>query len=260
MAITSPLIAPVPKYHRIKKAIAARIVEGVWASGSAIPTEPALCHEFGVSRNTVRKAVSDLIHEGKLRTMQGKGTFVATPKLEERFVQRAFGLYEDMERRGLALATTVLRQDLVPAPPEVAAGLWLAPGEPVHAIERLRAVQDERILVSTNHIPASLCPGLERADLSTGSLYHLLRARYEVVIARGERRIEAVAAGPREARLLDIALASPLLRLTSVAYLPDGRPFEYSWAYQRGDRACIDVEFLPASDDLSGDDGPCPRS
>jgi len=34
----------------------------------------------------------------------------------------------------------------------------------------------------------------------------------------------------------------------------------WAGAYQRGDRACIDVEFLPASDDLSGDDRSCPRS
>jgi len=49
--------------------------------------------------------------------------------------------------------------------------------------------------------------------------------------------------------LLDIALASPLLRLDSLAYLPNGRPFEYSQALQRGDRARIELEFLPAPDE-----------
>ncbi len=53
-----------------------------------------------------------------------------------------------------------------------------------------------------------------------------------------------------EARLLDLALASPLLRLDSVAYLPGGRAFEYSLTLQRGDRARVDLEFLPAPDEL----------
>src|SRR5438034_6573042 len=90
---------PVPKYHLIKETMLGRIVDGTWAPGMLIPSEPELGQEFGVSRITVRRAIGDLVHEGKLRTVQGKGTFVAAPKLQERFVQRVFGIYEDMERR-----------------------------------------------------------------------------------------------------------------------------------------------------------------
>jgi DNA-binding GntR family transcriptional regulator len=53
-----------------------------------------------------------------------------------------------------------------------------------------------------------------------------------------------------EARLLDLALASPLLRMESVAYLADGRAFEYSQTLQRGDRARVEVEFEPAPEDM----------
>jgi len=243
-------VGPVPKYHRIKEVMLGRMADGSWATGAAIPSEPELCQEFGVSRITVRKAVGDLAHDGRLRTVQGKGTFVATPKIPERFVQRAFGIYEDMERRGLRLTTTVIRQEVIPASPEVAVRLRLSTADAVHAIVRVRSVQDEKILVSTTYVPQALCPGLVDDDLAAGSLYSLLRARYGLKIAYGERSLEAVAAGSWEARLLEIALASPLLRLDSVAYLPDGRPFEYSQALQRGDRARIEVEFLPAPDEV----------
>ncbi len=240
----------VPKYYRVKEALLERITEGVLPPGALVPSEPELCDEFGVSRITVRKAIGDLVHEGKLRTVQGKGTFVMAPKLQERFVQRAFGIHEDMERRGLRLTTTVLHQEVIPAPPEVAARLEVRRGEPVHLLERLRSVEDDKLLLSTTYIPAFLCPGLVDDDLSSGSLYRLLRERYGVKIGRGERSLEAVAAGQREARLLDLALASPLLLLDTVAYLPDGRPFEYSIVLHRGDRARIEVEFLPAPDEM----------
>ncbi len=240
---------PVPKYYRVKEALLDRIVDGSLSPGALIPSEPELCREFGVSRITVRKAIGDLVHEGKLRTEQGKGTFVVKPKLQERFVQRAFGIYQDMERRGLVVSTTVLRQEVIPAPPEVAVRLHLPAGKRVLLLERVRSVEGEKLLLSATYIPEDLCPGLRDDDLSSGSLYQLLREKYGLRIAWGERSLEAVAADQREARLLDLALASPLLLLDTVAYLPDGRPFEYSRVLQRGDRARIEVEFLPAPDE-----------
>lgn len=238
--------APVPKYYRVREALLDRINNGTLPPGALVPSEPELCREFGVSRITVRKAIGDLVHDGKLRTEQGRGTFVVKPKLQERFVQRAFGIYEDLERRGLRVTTDVLRQEIIPAPPEVAARLRLPRDEAVHILVRVRAVDGEKLLLSTTYIPAALCPALAHEELTSGSLYRLLREQYGLRIAWGERSLEAVAASREEARLLDLALASPLLLLDTVAYLPDGRPFEYSRVLQRGDRARVEVEFLPA--------------
>jgi DNA-binding GntR family transcriptional regulator len=243
---------PVPKYFTVKEALLAEISAGNWPPGALVPSEPELCQQFGVSRTTIRRAVSELSAEGRLSVVQGRGTFVATPKLEERFVQRAFGLYEDLERRGITVTTRVLRQDVVDPPAEVARRLRLKPGERAHLLVRLRAVHGEPILLSTTYIPEPLCPGLAAEDLSQGSLYRLLKERYGLVIHRGDRRLEAVAAGPQDARLLDIALASPLLLMDSVAYLANGRPFEHSVALQRGDRASAQVEFFAAPDDHPG--------
>src|SRR5438270_775114 len=117
-----------PKYRHVKQVVLARIADGTWRPGSLLPAEPELCREFGVSRITVRKAIGDLVHEGKIHTVQGKGTFVTAPKLGERFVQRAYGIYEDMARQGLHLETEVLRQEVIPAPEEVAVQLGLQPG------------------------------------------------------------------------------------------------------------------------------------
>jgi DNA-binding GntR family transcriptional regulator len=63
------------------------------------------------------------------------------------------------------------------------------------------------------------------------------------------RSLEAVAAAPCEAYALDVALARPLLRLYSVACRADGQVFEYSQALHRGDRARIEVEVYPGSEE-----------
>jgi GntR family transcriptional regulator len=249
---------PVPKYYHLKETIVERIANGTWTAGLAIPPEPELCREFGVSRITVRRAISDLVHEGKLYTIQGKGTFVARPKLDERFVHRAFGFFEDMERQGLPLTTQILQQEVIPAPDIVATHLEISPATPVHVLVRLRFVQDEKVLVSTTYIPKALCPDLVHDDLTTGSLYQWLQTRYGLTVARAERNLEAVAAQQREAELLDIALYSPLLLLESVVYLPNGKPLEYSSIFHRGDRIRVSISFVSTTENqmtMSAHDG-----
>lgn len=244
-------VVPVPKYHKIKEVLLDQMSDGTWQPGSPLPSETELCEQFGVSRITVRKAIGDLVHEGRLRTVQGKGTFVTDPKVGERFVQRAFGLYEDMARRGLQVATTVLRQEITSAPSEVARRLKVARGERVHVLERLRSVEGEKLLLSTTYIPEILCPTLISDDLSSGSLYGLLREKYGLRIARGEHSLEAVAAGEREALLLGVPASSPVLLLDTVMYLANGTSLECSRVLQRGDRARVELEFLPAFSNMS---------
>lgn len=241
---------PLPRYHQVEEWVREQIASGAWAPGSLIPSEPELCRRFGVSRITIRKAMGNLVQDGQVRVVQGRGTFVAAPKMAERFIQRAFGIYEDFERRGISLTTRVLRQEVAAASGEIADRLRLEVGEQVHVIERLRSVGDEKMLISITYIPYQLCPELAREDLTRGSLYRLLRTRYGLAITRGERRLEAVAAGQHEARLLDVALATPLLQLDSVAYRRDGRPFEYSITLHRGDKAAVEVEFFGSEEDM----------
>ena len=236
------------KYERVRQELLTRIESGHWHPGDSIPTEPELCAEFQVSRTTIRKAVGDLAQAGRLRVVQGKGTFVAASKLEERFVQSAFGIHEDLARRGIALSTRVLRQEVVPADSGLAARLRIGGGDPVQLVVRLRSVGGEPLLVSTTAIPAALAPDLERQRLARRSLYALLAERYGLRVAHGRRRLEAVAAGPQEAKLLDVALGSPLLLLESFAYLADGRPFEHSVTLQRATtRRSVEFSLRPRS-------------
>lgn len=241
-------VAPIPKYHKVKEALLDRMADGAWHPRAPIPSETELCRQFGVSRITVRKAIGDLVHEGRLRTVQGKGTFLTDPKVGERFVQRALGLYEEMQRRGLRVTTSVLRQEIIPVPADAVRRLKLEREARVIVIERLRSVENKKLLLSTTYIPEVLCPTLIDDDFSTGSLYGLLRDSYGLRIARGEHSLEAVAAGEPESGLLEIASGSPVLLLDTVMYLASGIPLEYSRVLQRGDRARVELDFVPAAD------------
>src|SRR6188508_2533234 len=90
----------VPYYAQLQEILAEQIRQGTWPPGHLLPSEAELCARFGVSRTVVRQALSELVHEGLIVREQGKGSFVAQPKISEGLVQRLTGFYEDMAQRG----------------------------------------------------------------------------------------------------------------------------------------------------------------
>lgn len=67
----------VPYYVQLKQVLQSEIQNGVYAPGELIPTEAELCRRYGISRHTVRQALSELVKEGVVYRVPGKGTFVA---------------------------------------------------------------------------------------------------------------------------------------------------------------------------------------
>ncbi len=236
--------SPIPYYVQVKDAIREQIDSGAWPREEQIPTEAELCDLFQVSRTVIRQALQDLIHEGLIVRRKGKGSFVAPAKISERLVQKLTGFYHDMVDQGYVPVTKVLRQQIIPCPPQLAGRLTIEVGAPVVEIERLRFVQDIPIMVVTSFLPHRLCPGLEQDDLANQSLYDLLEKKYGLYIARGRRVIQAIQAPELEASRLDIPVGSPLFLLDSISYLADGTPVEYYYAFHRGDRSQFEVELI----------------
>jgi len=236
--------SPIPLHVQAKQALQEQIQRGAWKPGDLVPGEPDLCRQFGVSRTTVRQALAELTHVGLVVREQGRGTFVAPPKLTESAAQRLSGFYEDMVSLGHQPVSRVLKQAVIRADQEVAARLDLPPGEGVVEIERLRFVQDEPVVLTTTYLPQALCPGLKDADLTRRSLYEYLETVCGLSLVRGRRTIEAVAANSRQASLLRIRKGAPLILMESVSYLANERPIEYYLALHRADRSRFEVELF----------------
>lgn len=65
-----------PLYKQLKEIIKEKIKKELYSVGHVIPTEQELCAKYGVSRHTVREAVSELVNDGFVERIQGKGTVV----------------------------------------------------------------------------------------------------------------------------------------------------------------------------------------
>jgi GntR family transcriptional regulator len=236
--------SPLPLYHQLKELLRQEIESGHWQPGQRIPSEAELCQAFDISRSVTRQALRELEYQGLLYREQGKGTFVAQPKISESLMQDLSGFYEDMVAKGLTPVTKVLRQEVQPADKKIAAYLQIEPGDKVIAIERLRSVDNEPINLVTTYLPYDICPDLFDEDLSTQSVYALLEQKYGLALSHGRRTIEAVATNQYEAQLLGVEEGAPLVLLDSVSYLKDGRPIEYFHAVHRGDRSRFEVEVV----------------
>ncbi|GIV80976.1 MAG: GntR family transcriptional regulator [Anaerolineae bacterium] len=234
----------IPYYVQVRQALQEHLETGTWKPGEQLPSEPELCRLFGVSRPVIRQALNELAQRGLVTRAKGKGTFAAPPKITEALVQKLTGFYQDMVEQGYTPTARVLRQEAIPAGRQVAERLKIPVGTPVVVIERLRFVQDEPIQLVTTYIPRDACPALLEVDLTHRSLYAFLEAECGIMIVRGRRTVEAVAANEYEAEMLRVKKGAPLILLDSVSYLSDGTPIEYYHALHRGDRTRFEVELV----------------
>ena len=74
--ITSVLKEKIPAYVSIYNRLYADIVHGVLENGAQLPSESSLTEQYGVSRNTLRQALTVLTEDGLISKSQGKGTVV----------------------------------------------------------------------------------------------------------------------------------------------------------------------------------------
>ncbi len=242
--------SPVPYYAQIKEILRAHIEHGDWKPGDQLPGEPELCIMFNVSRTVIRQALTELTYEGLIVRSKGKGTYVAEPKITEALVQKLTGFYQDMAARGTPPVSRILTQRLAPASPKVAGLLKLDPGASVIEVERLRFVQEQPLALVITFLPYARCPEVLHADLTHQSLYEFMERECGLVLARGHRTMEAVAANQREAELLQIEVGAPLMLLDSVSFLADGTPIETYHALHRGDRSRFEAELVRVSEPI----------
>ncbi len=221
-----------PRYYRLKRHLTelTRTLE----PGSAVPTERDLAVQFGTSRTTVRQAMHELVVEGRLERVQGRGTFVAKPKVAQNLELTSYT--EDLRAQGLDPTSRLITMEYVRAAGDVPARLAVPPGARVVHLVRLRLVGGEPMAIERSYLEAARFPGLRRHLTRLGSLYAALDEGYGVRLGRAEETIETALASPEEAALLGVDTGLALLLLSRHGFDLDGRPVEWGRSVYRGDR------------------------
>jgi len=181
---------------------------------------------------TLRQALGTLEQQGRLVRHKGRygGTFVAEPKLE---LIGTSALSDQLRNLGVAAGARLLSAGRRPAKPDER-----VLGRFVHEIVRVRLANGEPVALERGSYPADLYPGLLDGPLD-GSLYDLIRSRYDEVPTRAHERLEPSLATPTEADALGIEPGAPVMLVERTAYAASGRAVERSHDVFRGDRTTV---------------------
>jgi len=222
---------PVPLYFQIAERLRDDMRTRRMRRGDLLTTDERVQQEFAVSRATARKALDELVDEGLVERVTGKGTFVTEPRLQVP-LPAMLSFTEELERRGMRPRTRVVSVGWVPAGERVAQALGLQAETRVLRLERIRYADEKPVLHTVDVLPEQLRIG-PGEDFS-GSLYRLVES-HGVRLAECQNLIRAAVTDRRLGRLLQVKKGFPVLALQRTSYDADGRPVLYEEAACRGD-------------------------
>ncbi|MFM8368061.1 MAG: GntR family transcriptional regulator, partial [Chloroflexota bacterium] len=178
--------------------------------------ERELSEILNVSRITTRLAVQELLESGLVYREQGRGTFVAEPKM--RGVQGFTSFSEYMQNQGLTPGSKIINQELVGVDEKLAETLHINMGDPALHLVRLRLADGRPVAIQSAYLPSSMVPGLEKENLVNRSLFEILRQKYFIHPAWTEAAVEASAATAEQARWLEIKSGEPVLIVRGLTF------------------------------------------
>lgn len=231
------------KYADIAQAIRHKIKSGFYAPGAALPDQKSMAADFHTSRMTLQKALELLKTEGYLYSQQGAGTYV---KYNAKSLSNMdVGVDQYVGTTELLGASHKVSSQIVDFklryPTEIEQEkLALAPTKVVYDIIRARWIDDEPYALEYTKMPVDLIPNISESILEH-SIYHHIEDTLSLKIGSAFRRIEARRSTAEDIEQLKISPEDPVLAVTNIVYLSDGRPFEYSETHQRSDKSHFSV-------------------
>jgi GntR family transcriptional regulator len=241
----------IPLYYQLENILREKIRSGEYGLGDSFPTEDHLVRAYGVSRITVRQALSALEKDGLIARSRGKGSFVTEGKghLEP---MKLTGMMEDIIDMGIKTKTKIINFGFVSPSKKVTESLRLDEDSKVLRIERIRLIQGAPISYTIGYIPPDLGRKINIKDLTVHPILNLLEKKCKVRIDRGSQIIEATVADSRVASLLEVMTGSPLLKIERTVFDLSGRPVEYISILYRSDRYHYSVDLIRKGSESKG--------
>jgi GntR family transcriptional regulator len=202
--------------------------------GQSLPPERELATAFGVSLAPVRQAILDLVKEGVLYRVRGKGTFLRERSLFEQDAMLS-SFTENLRSKGLAVAMHVLRAERAEPPREVAQALQTRQRR-VWWFERLAVVEGEPTALLTSFLSARRFPGLPTKLSARGSLYRVIVDDFSIVPTRADTMVEVAPCPSAQAEPLGVPAGSSVLVASGTTYGVHDVPVEHFRCVYRGDR------------------------
>ena len=225
------------KYEKIAFDIKEDILSEKYKPNEQLPFEKELCEKYNVSKMTVKKALDLLVNDGLIIKRRGSGTFVKD--ITEKEIQR---IIEKKQFSGLTttsighkVTSKVLEFKIINATKEIADILKIEEDEFIYFVHRVRYVDDKAVVIEKTYIPLNLIPGMKLADVKK-SIYGYIKDKLGLNIQSAHSTVRAMKSDELDRKYLNLEKDEPILEVERVAYLDNGKVFEYSFSRHRYDK------------------------
>ena len=224
----------VTRYLQVYTVLSQALAEGDIGAGEALPSEPSLVRQYGVSRTTVRRALARLAEERCIVRRRGSGTFARDRVARTTNARLNAAIIDDP--RTVATNTSVrLLEFRRTSAPDFLHREWPEIGANVVTLRRVRSIEREPVALVTSYIPEEIGQQLTARRLGSDTLLAALD-KLGFHATTTEQETGAVAADPLTAKHLNIGVGSPILNLKCLARDAQGRIVRYANYLYRPDR------------------------
>ncbi|MBP1043195.1 trehalose operon repressor [Vagococcus sp. BWB3-3] len=224
------------KFHDIFLDLEEKIINKYYPSGAMLPSEKQLMEIYGVSRETIRKALGLLINSGYIQKQQGKGSIVLN---FERFDFPISGLtsykeLQDSQRIASETIVAELEKDLVT--PHLAQLTNWKQGEPIWRLLRQRRIDGEIVILDKDYLLMEIIPELP-ADRAAISIYDYFENDLGLTIGYAQKEITAEEITAEDQQYMDLNPEDThVIVVRSLVSLEDTRAFEVTESRHRLDK------------------------
>jgi GntR family transcriptional regulator len=233
---------PMPFYFQIKSILRARILSNELKAGDLVPSEIDLSQEYNVSRGTVRQALLELINEGLIYRIRGKGTFVSEDAgLRE---LRFKGTIENLITSALEGKIKILEYKEVIPPPDVARILRTGTKQTVFQLEVIFSSSKGSTRYSVLYLHTHLWILIYLNELKdTTEIILLAEEKSKTKIHHAHQSMNIALADARISKYLSIEPKTPIFVIERQYYARNRSPIYMSISYCRPDLYKFKIEL-----------------
>ena len=241
MTKRNPTGNPTPVYYRLQIEIQKKIENGQWAPGACIPPERSLAETFTVSVGTVKKAILNLVHEGYLYRIQGKGTFVAGTTLPRESL-RYYRFLRDFNDDEARLNVKLLGIQQIKGKQPHNRYLKLRDNQGLYEIKRVFLLKKKPIVYNVSYLPQKQFKDLHSSPARVFekiTLYETLEKNYGVPTIYNRELFGIREANRQIGDALGVPVGTALLFIEMLSYTYKDKPYEYRRSYCQTDARAI---------------------
>ncbi|BAH18643.1 trehalose operon repressor [Macrococcoides caseolyticum] len=222
------------KYRKIYQDLSGKIINGEYKEGVQLPSENLLVKSYGVSRETVRKALSLLQTNGYIQKLKGKGSIVIYNQAMNFPVSQLISFEEIKHSLNMDYNTVVESFETVRAADHksVQEALNLGDDTELYRVVRSRREKDRVNIIDTDYFIKSMMPGLDE-EIARQSIYDYIEKRLGLRISYSNKAITFEPMTEDDLELFKETMPPYAAVVRSVVHLEDASVFQYNISKHR---------------------------